>query len=102
MKAELKSKIVETLRSGRYEQCVGELYGGGRARCVMGVLAEVAGHRITPYGVQWADGEYNNQALSSSIVDEIGIKDDDYNRLVDMNDSGSTFNEIADWIEENL
>jgi hypothetical protein len=101
MKAELKSKWVEALRSGNYEQGRGLLRAEDQY-CCLGVLCEVAGIECTlseSDGVYAFDGEsqlprddtYNALGLSSKIGENLAYK----------NDYGRSFSEIADYIEQS-
>lgn len=123
-------KWVEALRSGEYPQTEGKLtrWGAGLSpalnrtypvgHCCLGVACELAvkdGVEINVMhderGYVHYDGEDNY--LPPSVVEWLGFtksassqgvyKEDD-NRvlsLAKLNDEGSTFNEIADVIEEN-
>lgn len=93
---ELKAKWLGALRSGEYEQCVGMLKNE-TGYCCLGVLHKVKFAEEPPVMYQLP---------SSGILPDVDV--DDYplqnpsQLLADMNDSGKTFSEIADWIEENL
>lgn len=57
------------------------------------------------WGAQLRNGDHGESSytvLPSDYADTIGLSRSAMNRLTDMNDSGTSFPEIADWIEENL
>jgi hypothetical protein len=103
MDAELKKKWVEALRSGEYCQ-TREVLTDGAGFCCLGVLCEVQGIKKSDLGHYFYAGE---------LVNDLGATDDDTfqvggltaqrrDKLAGMNDNGQSFEEIADWIEENL
>lgn len=109
MNKQLKEKWIAALRSGEYEQGRNYLRTGTGKYCCLGVLCNL----IDP--TKW-DRDVNN-SLESTPYDYDGsigypspktIKvsglDDGYcDILTGMNDvSKLSFNQIADWIEENL
>lgn len=94
----LKSKWVEALRSGEYEQGKHNFELGGKF-CCLGVLCKVAGKptRLPVKGENW-DFVHN-------IIQDHGLME----TLYEMNDGGyfiapeqKSFREIADYIEANL
>jgi hypothetical protein len=111
MDAELKRKWVEALRSGNYHQTTGALHRAGGGYCCLGVLCEVMGEK------NWKDagstpGEFNKLMLMP-YMEKTGLPRELHVRsgiplgtqtvLVGMNDTyRNNFNEIADYIEENL
>ena len=97
MDAQLKAKWVEALRSGEYGQTDGQLQRG-RSYCCLGVLCVIADIAINATGVcPVIDGAETDSY--QPIWDRLGSR---HQELVQMNDSGSTFAEIADFIEANL
>lgn len=121
MKSELKTKWVNALRSDEYKQGRSRLVqgkGDHQAFCCLGVLCEVAGFdRVKPVDANAAEmyvnyvnpyarqGEYDK--LTTSLDDDalkgLGMTADQQETLVTMNDlQNRNFNEIADWVEENL
>lgn len=122
MKKEIAELLVTALRSGEYEQAVGKLRNES-GYCCLGVLCdiyskqdgvtdewdfyEVNGVRtyrllgadaILPPSVwEWAGMRSSNGSFSSSG----GLDSSLDNALSQMNDNGSTFSEIAEFIEEN-
>lgn len=107
MRAELKKKWIEALRSGKYKQTKGVLRNES-GFCCLGVLCDISGEEWEP----GSDGEFYAKGMSSwSVISgdlraELGpdenVCDDVHDKLTDMNDYGSSFEEIADWIEENI
>lgn len=117
MDAEIKKKWVAALRSGDYKQGQGGLKQIVRMlhglaedevqHCCLGVLQEVLG---TP---QWREEEqtawffgtqedYHHGYLTDPVLAKVGLSDDDQRTLATKNDTGLSFNEIADYIETNL
>jgi hypothetical protein len=101
----LKAKWVEALRSGEYKQTRNYLqdeYGF----CCLGVLCEVMGLENTEDDIlditrYYYEGDYNISLFPGNLGSDLEI-DHDEGTLVNMNDNGKTFSEIADWIEKNL
>lgn len=100
MQEKYKGPWIEALRSGKYKQgrrtlCWDNTY------CCLGVLAEINGHlQKTPFINKSCYTCYDT--LPSDLAMEFGINGVMYD-LMDMNDNKKwTFNQIADWIEENL
>jgi hypothetical protein len=101
MNPDTKVIWVAALRSGDYKQITGQLRGGYdvcyAGHCCLGVLCEVEGMKYNAHGV------FVDDALEPSyepLEDMIGR--DNTVLLWEKNDSGSTFAEIADYIEANL
>lgn len=100
MNQEWKEKWVKALRSGEYEQGTHDFRKGTNCYCVMGVLYDlyapsewVQNHHSIP--------SWTNMAASSART----VLKLSYNMagiLIQMNDRGSTFEELADYIEQNL
>lgn len=92
MDAKVKSKWVEALRSGKYQQGRGALALDEDHLCCIGVGFCV----VRP-----------NDDVNKSWTDEaafaLGLHPDQRDHLVILNDNeGSTFDQIADYIEANL
>lgn len=86
MDAQIKHKWVKALRSGEYAQmqkCLSEDQAGGGRLCCLGILHYKVSSRV---------GIVELDELPANIKGQ----------LIDMNDSGSTFLEIADFIESHL
>lgn len=112
---EFTEKWLEALRSGKYNQATGVLYSPFKhGYCCLGLAASLCGMKDEElYGHQFIQG-------SCYSIEEIEkIRKDGYPEelstmefylpvsslgggLAEMNDAGITFEEIADWIEENV
>jgi len=124
MKPEIKSQWVEALRSGEYSQGVGSLRSPDNTFCCLGVLCDLYSKAE---GVEWEAGYYgidsdpsyysmhDRGALpptevakwagmsSLELVGELSVPADEAPvDLVSKNDSGISFEEIADMIERYL
>ena len=111
MNPQVKEKWLNALRSGDYQQtqsCLRKEDGF----CCLGVLCDLYGKE---HNVEWNlgdDGTYyefqdNESILPLSVIEWAGVEDDNpeicgETPLSLLNDNGSTFNEIADLIEEHL
>ena len=120
MNPEIKAQWVAALRSGEYEQGTEYLHRGDTF-CCLGVLCdlaikagapEVKENRRHAGGVSVYSG--SESSLPSSVVEWAGLSYSDpflvfkcgevneCHPVSDFNDSGTTFNEIADLIEAQL
>ena len=110
MDTELKAKWATALRSDKYQQCTGVLRAEGKngaaSYCCLGVLCDV-------FGVRWQDNlpylkdgrrldDEDGALLGSYMLRVAGFNNDVQSDLAEMNDNGSRFPEIADYIEKNL
>lgn len=106
---EFKQKWIDALRSGKYTQCKSELASLTGGYCCLGVACIVAGHRYEDliglgfignsdeHGVKYFKTDLVPALIQGSSVAGISYK------LQQMNDvAEKSFNEIADYIEENL
>ena len=105
----VKEKFLKALRSGKYEQGTNCLRTRDDKYCCLGVYCEVV-------GLEWDEhpqgDRYTVCGCSSMIPSEHHhqfARSDSGNHssycctlLAEMNDNGTPFNEIADWIEEKL
>jgi len=110
MNPQIKQKWVSALRSGDYQQTKGRLRKEDKF-CCLGVLCDLYGKENN---VEWEisedSGKYMFQnkgaSLPSSVRKWAGVENDNpeicATSLSELNDTGSTFNEIADLIEEHL
>lgn len=89
MKPELKTKWIDELRSGKHAQCR-QVLARGDERCALGVLVHEVLGQARPH--DWRDRLERLYDLRDEQIFVIG----------DMNDSGQSFAEIADYIEANL
>jgi len=124
MKADIKKKWVEALRSGDYEQCSGGLRTGDKY-CCLGVLCDLSskdgagvwtdhGGRAYEFSIK-DDG--HSSVLPEFVCNWAGLNSNSHGgcnpyflipkqraatTLSGENDSGKTFAEIADLIEEHF
>ena len=120
---ELHKKWVEALRSGEYKQTQNKLHDKD-GYCCLGVLCEVMGLESCKAGVDYfAYYMPNTGQIDASWIPEDDLSAFGLNRevlyrypddptdvvdrkvdsvLMEMNDSGKTFAEIADYIEKEL
>lgn len=121
MKAEIKKKWVEALRSGKYAQTRGVLtrkkagFGYEPGHCCLGVLCEVMTDCVTKVGENEdtycslyhykGNDELDTMetGLTLTLLSDIEIPPENQRLLIDLNDTQKkSFSEIADWIEGNL
>ena len=110
-KQTIKAKWLEELRFGNHHQVAGTLKGiksdGTIGYCCLGVLEEkVLGNQVTAVqlldlhedmGVEYEGPTSTYERLRDDVIGVHTLTDE----LVDMNDTGWTFSEIADYIEHN-
>lgn len=118
LKSEIKLKWVNALRSGKYDQGKGRLKDDENKFCCLGVLCDVinpGSWKLCPI-VGWKHGDIDVGAIHSDEFADLFEADNaleavhqktDINliqdRLIKMNDDeGKSFEEIADYVEENL
>ena len=97
---------VKALRAGKYEQTTGDLKND-EGFCCLGVLCDLA---AKDGGSTWTNdcgGGFSYKDKSGILSDDMrkfvfGRKSALHNKLIDLNDNGSTFKEIADIIEQKL
>lgn len=122
MTPEWKQEWLRLLRSGEYRQVSGTLckIGARGAKsdgfCCLGVIGDdlvQRGHAVwveDNLGLRRSDlflstleGDYRGEgSLLTSQQHLIGLDNEAETVLIDMNDQGKSFAEIADWIEVNL
>jgi hypothetical protein len=94
---------VEALRSGKYKQGTGRLRSADNKYCCLGVLSTIAKCKWMKHKSSYSVGsEYHNATdKARNFVGLRGIGGEFFNgeALWDLNDSGTTFSEIADIIE---
>lgn len=103
---QLKEDWIKALRSGEYQQGTGflcQLKNGKETYCCLGVLADIeydgfweAESKVESAGSNW------KIEMSSTHYGAHLIGDHDVSELINMNDEGKTFEEIASWIEKYL
>jgi hypothetical protein len=107
MKSKLKADWIAALRSGNYKQAKHALTNG-EGFCCLGVLCEVEtlDKKFQADGEFWSyvfEGEEYEENIEGGFQNEVGLSNDQIDQLVIMNDTyDKNFNEIADWIEENV
>ena len=112
MNEQVKEKWLSSLRSGDYKQTKNYLHTDN-GFCCLGVLCDLYGkeHNVEWNLVEDEDHNYyrfqNHPAsLPFSVMEWAGVESHNPSipgtSLVGLNDNGSTFNEIADFIEEHF
>lgn len=99
---EVKDRWLAALRSGEFKQGYAYLHDGQNGYCCLGVLAALL-------GTHTLDLEYK-QALDDVGLDLLGPWDPEdpatlytlQRQLAALNNTGLSFEDIADWIEENV
>lgn len=110
---ELKAKWVAALRGGEYVQGDGELYSDCSeppTYCCLGVLGALCGVSLDDLSGQQTLDEIDLAVLGPwGNIDDPSVNPSDpatltttQRKLAVMNDGGSSFKQIADWIEVNL
>jgi hypothetical protein len=112
MNPQIKQKWVDALRSGDYQQ--GQCYlRTNSGFCCLGVLCDLY---IKENNVEWEPPIYSDAymfqnmvaALPLSVIEWSGVEgynplvNDEIGTLSGLNDNGTTFNEIANLIENHL
>lgn len=99
MDKDIKDQWLRDLRSGEYIQGWGWLVrsapDGTMRYCCLGVLGDR----------EWPDMSLDSEVagvIPSRVARPLGLTKGTQYDLANMNDQGRTFNEIADWIEENI
>jgi hypothetical protein len=85
------SQILRT-HGKQFTQIRGQYSDGSNGRCTVGVI-------MSYYGWNGKDGPDAARRLLAALVvlRHVGIRDD----LITLNDSGATFDEIADYLDQN-
>ena len=104
MNPTIKQLWIAALRSGEYKQANGFLYQPNNstyepAYCCLGVLCVVQGADLSK---ALSNGGIR---LNTKVTPEeyrAGMNEHEQETLADINDRGSDFNAIADYIEQNL
>lgn len=104
MNSELKSKWLDALRGGEYKQGKDYLRGKEDTFCCLGVLCDVLGVGKWKKNVFVSNSgeEYISTLYPRDFGCELGISSLTQSKLIKMNDTGSSFTEIASYIEETL
>ncbi len=111
MKKSLKKAWIRDLRSDEYEQgrswlCYKRPEAKKAQYCCLGVLADIA---IDGYWEHDHIGDFEfwsiggrSSVLGDDDLQAMGLNSRIAGKLIGLNDSGNSFAEIADWIEENI
>lgn len=94
---EIKKQWVEALRSGKYSQTSGRLRRQD-GFCCLGVLCDLMDT------TKWIENPLNNWTYGEFESKNYDMLRGDLpitQKLINMNDTGKTFDQIADYIEEN-
>lgn len=112
MKAELKQRWLNALRSGNYQQGSGYLNRQERY-CCLGVLCDVYSYKKVQATLSFCSYNGRPTNLDSIMLHEVGLTEANHRRLIRMNDgyysnnsddeiTPQSFEVIADWIEANV
>lgn len=109
MKAAIKRQWIRALLSGRYDQGNSALHRNEENKwCCLGVLCNlrsVPGEWVNDEGrfSRYRYGRISQTGvLPGRVLRYVGMKPEQQDTLVTMNDTGKSFKEIAKWIKENL
>ena len=102
MKSEVKTKWINALKSGNYQQCTGTIYDKGK-HCAYGVLCDIyakeKGVRLSNILMRTP----SNSLIPRSVAKWAGIDGVNHDPVVRMNDLlRNGFDEIAEYIKENI
>jgi hypothetical protein len=106
MDQKLKSEWVEALRGDKYRQASHRLRTKDDRYCCLGVLADLMGCKWSEhetkdcYTAIFPDGNESINTVPVYTCDNFGLDWWLVKDLIQMNDSGKFFDEIADVIEE--
>ncbi len=103
MKQAIKKKWLKALRSGEYEQGIGELREDETHYCCLGVLGDILGIK---WGKEYKLGKAEHLGVLPRYY-ACGLSDYTQENLASRNDGRNglhkhSFSEIADYIEANL
>lgn len=93
---EFKAKWIAALRSGEYRQGKHYLREGSRF-CCLGVACNL----IDPGAWEYDEWREEDTQIPSAVAASIGLGTERF-YLADLNDAGSSFSQIADYIERSL
>lgn len=119
MDADIKRKWVDALRSGKYKQARGKLKNRAGGFCCLGVLCDIVGVKpewVSTYksGLHNTDASYNKSVhghyrfeneknyLPSRVSEIAKVSMADQKLLANKNDTGASFNAIANYIERKM
>jgi hypothetical protein len=100
----LKDEWTAALRSGNYKQGAGALKNKNDEYCCLGVLCDISGEgEWVPVMKQCAYRDKQEDNITHPGTTWSGLSLVQMNQLIYFNDDKEwTFQQIADWIEENL
>lgn len=106
MDQELKDRWVAALRSGDYSQARNSLRVADIGYCCLDVLADLISPQgwlpPRPHGAQpWQPPDESGDSRIA-LLPEAMLDAPTQTSLIGLNDSGKTFGEVADYIEEKL
>lgn len=107
MKAELRQKWIDALRSGKYTQCTGKLVRNPSEErlsyCCLGVLCDVAGFKRVGDTFEMDMVTTLHFDLTDKALEHFNMKRSQSACLVSLNDDeGQSFEDIADYIEKEI
>ena len=111
MQQALKRRWVEALRSGKYQQCRGQLKTEDHDSCrycVLGVLADLLvkegyGEWESSNSFKQPDDNIRYQyRLPLETLLEVGLREEHEALVISMNDGGKSFEQLASIIEETI
>lgn len=107
MNAEIKTKWLEALRSGKYKQAQGVLRTADNTFCCLGVLCDIMypdnWGNVLQHSVEFKYlSNRHFTGLPIGIREEANLSATSEGNLVCMNDTGKSFEKIADYIETDL
>lgn len=106
MEKSVKQKWIAALRSGNFKQGRSFLRDEQDNCCCLGVLLDICGAKWSfvdkpLYDVKAYKSDLSDHRMPSLEFDaSVGLRN--AGDLAVLNDSGKSFEQIADWIEENL
>jgi hypothetical protein len=102
VKKAIKRKWVAALRSGEYKQTARMLFRSfpEPSHCCLGVLRHCVTGRNS--GTAGQVGGVGNGLLSIPFLSRVGLTETQQTQLARFNDNGSSFDQIANYIEKNL
>lgn len=105
MDSKIKEAWLKALRSGEYQQGRHRLRNEDDCFCALGVLCDI----LDPSGWLKSDGgailfqDYSTMSLSLKMKDYIGLNGIQTDHIMSLNDiDGKSFEDIADYVEEQL
>jgi hypothetical protein len=103
-----KKKWIEALRGGKYKQTTRYLRRENNTYCCLGVICDLVAPEnwgnVNNNGVLnfTFQDEENRHMLPRTLMRKLRITRKEADILIHLNDGGSTFNDIANYIERNL